>query len=473
MPADVHRRFLQLLGWDGEELEAFLPEWLKTTEFLHLTEADVAFAVEEWLPTYWDMSMNGTRKFIAAVIREAAAMAHAGDYMASGDSVIYSMMPSAAVCVYANRLAGGGKVHIFYPYFIIATVWTAFFGRELDARLNGSGLDPACQHCAMNCLRADSTIKGMVTPPTVIWNWGLQCDEAPKTDEMLKRLEKAGWKSVLTTLPHDAPLGMDESGDDERVSYLAQEMRVAQRQVTEYTGVEVTDAYMSAAMDEYLGYLRRVERLTDLVMNSDPVPMYGNDLTLFSLCMECAFDTGYGYINDALDTAIAEVEQRISEGRGVLPKGSPKLACHFSPLNVPWIDKVFRDNGVNLTLGRMFPPASKLINCVRPGDAYRSAASMCLEGPNNVNMLDEVRMTCDQLNKYPVDGALYGFFAFDRWIGALEKIMIREAEERTGIPHFYLEGDFWNGARFSLDDKLATIRGICNCLKISGLTAGK
>ena len=176
MPADVHRRFLQLLGWDGEELEAFLPEWLKTTEFLHLTEADVAFAVEEWLPTYWDMSMNGTRKFIAAVIREAAAMAHAGDYMASGDSVIYSMMPSAAVCVYANRLAGGGKVHIFYPYFIIATVWTAFFGRELDARLNGSGLDPACQHCAMNCLRADSTIKGMVTPPTVIWNWGLQCD---------------------------------------------------------------------------------------------------------------------------------------------------------------------------------------------------------------------------------------------------------------------------------------------------------
>ena len=339
MPADVHRRFLQLLGWDGEELEAFLPEWLKTTEFLHLTEADVAFAVEEWLPTYWDMSMNGTRKFIAAVIREAAAMAHAGDYMASSDSVIYSMMPSAAVCVYANRLAGGGKVHIFYPYFIIATVWTAFFGRELDARLNGSGLDPACQHCAMNCLRADSTIKGMVTPPTVIWNWGLQCDEAPKTDEMLKRLEKAGWKSVLTTLPHDAPLGMDESGDDERVSYLAQEMRVAQRQVTEYTGVEVTDAYMSAAMDEYLGYLRRVERLTDLVMNSDPVPMYGNDLTLFSLCMECAFDTGYGYINDALDTAIAEVEQRISEGRGVLPKGSPKLACHFSPLNVPWIDR--------------------------------------------------------------------------------------------------------------------------------------
>ena len=70
-----------------------------------------------------------------------------------------------------------------------------------------------------------------------------------------------------------------------------------------------------------------------------------------------------------------------------------------------------------------------------------------------------------------MDGALYGFFAFDRWIGALEKTMIREAEERTGIPHFYLEGDFWNGARFSMD-RMSTIRSICSCLKISGISAG-
>lgn len=471
MNSDIHRKFLKLLGWEGEELEAFLPEWLHAAEYLHLSDNDVAFATDEWLPAYWDMSLAGTRKCIGALIREAAAMSRVEEYLAAGEKVIYSTMPSASVCVYANRLAGGGRVHIFYPYFIIATVWTAFFGRELDARLNGSGLDPACQHCAMNCLRADSTIKGMIPTPTVTWNWGLQCDEAPKTDELISRLDGDGWNSVLTTLPHDAPLGIDESQDPARVDYLAREMRACQAQVTGFTGVAVTDEHMSAAMSEYLAYLRRIEKLTDLVMNSDPMPMIGNDLTLFTICMESAFDTGFGWINDALDTAIAEVEERIRSGRGVLPKGAPKLACHFSPLNVPWIEKAFRDNGVNLTLGRMFPPASKLINCVRWGDAYRCAASMCLEGPNNVNMLDEVRMTCEQLTRYPVDGALYGFFAFDRWIGALEKIMIREAEGRTGIPHFYLEGDFWNGAHFSLEDRLTTIRGICNCLKISGIAS--
>lgn len=472
MAETAHRRFLELLGWQGAELEAFLTEWMNAAEFLRLSDADVDFAVDEWLPQYWDMSLEGTRKCIAAVIREAAALARTADYLAAGDAVIYATMPSSAVCVDANRVAGKGRVHVFYPYFIVATVWTAFFGRELDMQTTGSGMDPACQHCALNCLRADSELKKMFPAPTVIWNWGLQCDEAPKTDEMLARLEGREWDNVLTIIPHDAPLGMDESEDDERVAYMAEEMRCSQRQASQRTGVDVTDADLRRALQEQLDYMSRLEKLTDLVMNADPMPMMGNDLALFTICLECCFDTGHGYLNDALDTAIRDVERRIAEGKGVLPKGAPKLACHFSPLNVPWIEKAFRDNGVNLTLGRMFPSAGQLVKCVRPGrDAYLSAASMCLEAPNNVNMLDEVRMTCEQLTKYPVDGALYGFFAFDRWIGALEKTMIREAEERTGIPHFYLEGDFWNGARFSMD-RMSTIRSICSCLKISGISAG-
>ena len=71
MAETAHRRFLELLGWQGAELEAFLPEWMNAAEFLRLSDADVDFAVDEWLPQYWDMSLEGTRKCIAAVIREA------------------------------------------------------------------------------------------------------------------------------------------------------------------------------------------------------------------------------------------------------------------------------------------------------------------------------------------------------------------------------------------------------------------
>ena len=241
------------------------------------------------------------------------------------------------------------------------------------------------------------------------------------------------------------------------------------QRVTSLTGIEVADEHLRRALDDYMSYLRRIERLTDLVMNADPQPLTGNELALFGICMEAAFDTGLDGLNEAIDTVAAEVEQLISEGRGVLPKGAPKLACHFSPLNIPWIDKAFRDNGVNLTLGRMFPPASFLMRCVDDSDGFTMAARMCLSVPNTVNMLDEAKMVAEQLKMYSVDGALYGFFAFDRWIGALEKTMIRVVEDYTSVPHFYLEGDFWNSGRFSLEDRISMIRSICNCLKISGL----
>lgn len=98
---------------------------------------------------------------------------------------------------------------------------------------------------------------------------------------------------------------------------------------------------------------------------------------------------------------------------------------------------------------------------------------MCLSVPNTVNMLDEARMVTEQLQVYEVDGVLYGFFSFDRWIGALEKTMIRVVEEKTSIPHFYLEAEFWNSGRYSPEDRLSMIRSICNCLKITGIAEGK
>lgn len=469
MMNDVHRDFLSLLGWEGDELEAALPDWINTARFLRLTDRDVRMATEDWIPNYWNISLKGVRMCIAACIKEAMETAKMRQYMDEGRKVLFSTMPSSPVCISANKLAGGERMHISHPYFIATSVWGAFFNKGADSLFCNSCMDQGCHHCVMNTIRADSLLQGMIPKPTVTWNWGLQCNEGPKTDEMVFSLENEEWDNVLTTMPHDAPIGYIEAEDPERVHYLSEELRASQEKVTSLTGIEVADEHLRRALDDYMSYLRRIERLTDLVMNADPQPLTGNELALFGICMEAAFDTGLDGLNEAIDTVTAEVEQLISEGRGVLPKGAPKLACHFSPLNIPWIDKAFRDNGVNLTLGRMFPPASFLMRCVDDSDGFTMAARMCLSVPNTVNMLDEAKMVAEQLKMYSVDGALYGFFAFDRWIGALEKTMIRVVEDYTSVPHFYLEGDFWNSGRFSLEDRISMIRSICNCLKISGL----
>lgn len=471
MTEDVHRKFLRLLGWEGERLEAFLPDWLKTAEFLGLSDGDVKNAVMKWLPQYWDMSLLSVRKMIAACIREAVALAKIEQYMHEGKKVLYSNNTSSFVCIYANKLAGGEQLHVAYPDFIMSSIWQAFFGKTSGQVFGGSCFNSSCNHCALNCTRASIRSEGHIPEPSVTWNWGLHCDEAPKTEELIECLNnRADGTYVLSTIPHDAVLGEVEADNDQRVAYLAKKIRDGQRQISKITGIEVTEKNMRDAMDAYMAYMRRVERLTDLVVNADPQPISGIELALFSMCMQVCFDTGMDYINDALDTAIEEVEERIRLGVGTLPKGAPRLACHFAPLNVPWIDLAFRENGVNLSLGRAFPLASWMEERLKGDkDLYMAVARQCLMCPDAVNMKNEAAIIIKLFNHYSFDGALFGFYDFDRWIGALHKTMIRLVEEGTGIPHYYLQGEFWDNNKYSFDDRISIIRSICNCLKISSI----
>lgn len=463
-------KFLKMLGWEGKELDAFLPQWLNAAKFLGLTEKDVSFAVNEWVPTYWDLSLNGIKKFIAACIREVVEISQTKKYIDAGDKMLYINMPAAPVCIHANKLAGKGRLHIAYPGYMMITVLGAFFNKSCSTCDDMKVMNPSCAHCTMNSLRAQAGHDGVIPPPTITWNWGLKCSEAPKTEEMLACLQGNTWKNVFITIPHDAALGVVEADDRERTNYLARKIRLAQKTVSQETGIEVTDEHLHAAAAEYMAYMDRVETLTDLVMKANPLPLTGNELTLFSICVDVCFDIGYSYVIDALDTVIDEVKVRISKGEGVLPKDSPRLACQFNPIYAPWIDRAFRDNGVCLAQGRMYPFASSFKKYLdEEEDIYSAVARMSLATPSAMNMLDEARINAELLTRYPMDGALYGFYSFDRWVGALQKIMVQLIEKQTGVPHFYLEGDLWDTGKHSPEDRMAIIRSICNYLKISNI----
>lgn len=473
MSDGIHRKFLETLGWTGQELEEFLPDWLNTARFLHLTDEDVRRAVEEWIPAYWNISLSGVRKSIARAYARLRTRRRWEPTCVRGRMVLYSTMPSCPVCITANKLAGEGRLEISYPYFIVTSILGAFFNKSTDQLFNGSCMDPHCHHCGMNCMRADSVMSGTIPKPTVTWNWGLQCNESPKTDEMIFTLGKAEWDNVLTTIPHDAPLGDSEADDDERVEYLKEEIRVSQEEVTQHTGIEVREEHLRAAVSEYMSYLKRIEHLTDLVMNADPQPLTGNELALMGICMESAFNTGLGWLNDAIDTAIARGGGAHTRGQGRASQGRAEAGLPLQPPQHTLDRKDLQGQRREPDPGQDVPPASFLIRRIDENDIYTSTARMCLSVPNTVNMLDEARMVTEQLQVYEVDGVLYGFFSFDRWIGALEKTMIRVVEEKTSIPHFYLEAEFWNSGRYSPEDRLSMIRSICNCLKITGIAEGK
>ena len=469
----IYRDFLELLDFSGEEIDRVLPDWEQACKLLGLTEENVSFSTNEWLPRHWDLSLHGVRMCIGAYVRELIELSKLSEYKARGDKILYCSMPSHPACVYANKISGGDGLHIFFPDYLLATVLKAFFHKHTVLSSGDAPcMNPFCGHCGMKSLHADARYKGLIVEPTVVWNWGLYCNEGPKTDEMMDCINGSHWNYVLSTIPKDYDSRIPEAEDGFQVNYLKKQLEEGQRLVSEYTGIPVTEEHVIEAEEQYLSYMDKVEELTDLVCLSDPQPISGNELTIFYAPMSISFNTGFRYLEEAAVLLIAEVKNRVAQGRGPLPKGAPRLACQFTPFSVPWICTAFLEAGINLSINTFLSPSSMQRKYYDRTDIYKSVAQQWFTIPSAVHMQEEARLVENILSKYTVDGVLYGFFSFDRWIGALEKTLIQIIEKHTAIPYYYLESEFWGDAQCCQADSLTRIQNIAYTVKINHMMNG-
>ena len=471
---DIHHQFLAMLGFSENEIQSTLPFWKNACKLLSLSDRDVRYATVEWLPRYWDMSLEGVRKCIGVYVRELIEITRLSQYKKEGKKILYCNVPTHTACIYANKVAGGDKIHICSPDNIISTVLSAFFNKKtLMTADESSCSNPLCSYCGVNRTKVAAQHKGIFTGPDVMWNWGLFCNEAQKTEEYIQcSNDEIRWNYVMTTMPKDYSSGVMEVNDIARVKYLATQFRGGQKKVSEYTGIEVTEEDVIRSMEQYLDYFSKVEELTELVATADPQPISGNDLILFCIPAHVCFDSGFSYFNEAIDILLAEVKERIRLEKGPLPKGSPRLACQFIPFCVPWIGKAFMDNGVNLSIDTFFAEPAVQRQYFDRNDIYVSIARQWLCNPSAVNTRDEAELICHIITRYPLDGVLYGFFSFDRWIGAMHKTLVKIVEERTKIPHYYLEGDFWSDETYTMEDKIDLIRSIAYKVRINHMMSG-
>ncbi len=255
----IYEKFLRMLDFSDEGMGSVLPRWENTCKLLGLSEEDVRYAAEDWIPVYWDMSLHGVRKCIGAYIRELIEMSRLPEYKAQGAKILYCNMPSHPASVYANKYAAGEGLHISYPDFLIASVLSAFFHKSTFlAGGDASCMNPQYNHCGMNRLRAAARIKNIIVSPTVVWNWGLYCNEGPKTEELIECIGNGDWQYILTFLPHDVLFGTCEARDEKRVHYLARQLKESQKMISEITGYPVTDDDLRRASAGVLRYTNKL-----------------------------------------------------------------------------------------------------------------------------------------------------------------------------------------------------------------------
>jgi len=468
MVSTAYEEYLELGGFEGKERRELLPQWVEAATRLGLTEADMEFAVRKWIPEFWDIKYLGIRKYIGAITLEAMDHVKLNDYRKQGVKLVYGIIPAILTPYQAIKKAGGDKVFVGFPDLCQMALLQPLFhkGSMYFELAEQTGLTYGCRHCALNKLRIGLRLRDVVPAPDVQWSFGLVCDEATKVDEYINCMFDDQWFAVITRLPHDTCFGEIDDEIPERLEYLAVAFKDAYEEVQRVTGVRVKDEHLAGAIQDFQRYLMKTDVLTRLVARADPQPLRSHELNNFCHPWSMPFNTGIARIEDALDTMIEEVRQAMADGTGEFPKGAPKIAGYLMPFSVPWIDKVFQENGVATTFSLGFIPSRKQL--IPPGhdDVYLNVAEQWLRMVMGMGCLNEVNTWIEKVESVKPDGLLMGFFDYDRWIGQIHKVGAREVEKATGVPTFYIEADFFDDRDYSQEALRTRIESISQVIKM-------
>lgn len=468
MASTVYEEFLVLGDIDADERKALLPDWIEATKRLRLTEEDVRFAVEEWIPHYCDIQYLGIRKVLGAWTREMIDHSKLPEHKAAGMKLVYGVMPALTMAYTAIKKAGGDKVFVSFPDLMGLIFLQTFFGgkgKSYFELAEQSGLTYGARHCALNKMRIGMRLDEFIPSPTVSWSWGLVCDEATKTDEYINCLYDDEWKTVITRVPHDTAMDEVPYEMPKRIQYLGRQFRNSVEELEEIIGFKVKDEAMAAAFEDSQELLMKQSVIANMSVAADPQPLRASSFTLLGAPFSMPFNSGMDRFMDAADTIIAELQRDIKDGVGIYPKGAPKVSFYFNPVALPWIDKIFMDNGVATGVSLPFVPTKAQATPPNSTDVYEMAADQWLKMIFSMGCKPEIDAWIEKINNIKPDGMIVGFLDYDRWIAPLHQTMAREVEKSTGVPTYYIEGDFYDGRDYSPEALRSRIESICQILK--------
>ena len=119
MKKDIYGEFLTLTGFEEDEIQGFLPDFRTACDRFDITEDDVRFGVEEWIPAQFDIALKGVRKSLGCLVKEAVDLSKTPEYKKKGIKIVYGIMPAISVYYYALKLTAPDKVYVAFPDLFI------------------------------------------------------------------------------------------------------------------------------------------------------------------------------------------------------------------------------------------------------------------------------------------------------------------------------------------------------------------
>ena len=427
---DRYLEFLTLLQFPDADKER--PYLVRVCERFGVTEEALGRCCEEHLPKYFHMELSGVRSLLRLYVREWIGYEHLREEPCVK---IYYNVPGTNTGMYWLRDSlreAGLQAEVCTPDLVVMVVLYGIIGLEEKLAVSNG-----CRHCGVNLMRGLLSEKQLVPRPDIRWSYGLLCNEAPKQDAMLED-EEPETMNILIQKP-------TKSGCQKE--HLQRQLKYGFAQIRERYPIGENEAlYKKIKMKRFMLAMRREQILRSLNRTAEFV--IGNEeVGLIETLLLASFRTDMEEIAELLAELLKEMQESVSAKKACRPM-KYRYAVYYTPVCNPEYAKLMEDYGIGLLNHTAF--ASTAV-AIRGRDALEDMAMECMGMLIGKDLMEEAEKICEIIEKKSLDGLVLGMFPFDRWMGALQNLLQKVVEERTGKHVLMYETDFWNQEVFTGD----------------------
>ena len=454
--------FLELCGFDKTDTDTERKRVARALEIADLGPQDIERAIER-VRKHFDIELLGIRKCLGIWIKEFADMVLAKE---DGKKIAYTIYPSVTQFG-LSALFTSEEVHVCAPEVILEVVMGSIFGAinpVLEAA-ETNGMGPGLAHCALLQARLGAIIKGIVPIPDVTLTTGFFCDQAPKTDELIHEIY--GVPNIFIDRCYEPDWAEYPKVEIRDAKYFGDEIERSMKEFEKILGFNLTDEAKASAFKQngkgWFAYLNIIE-----LMRADPVPLTASNAILLPFFM--VISPMRRFVNEgteALKILYGEVKARVKAGKGVAPKGAPRVIIMLPS----WVDPDFSYLITN-ELGLAVPVCS--LNWLIPREMEKThlrdfggriGESMLRRGAFH-SASGYIGYVKEIAQRWKVDGVIMNF-PFSCRPAAIPPMMAkRSLEKDLGIPLLLLEYDIYDSRDYSTQQVRTRVETFSELLKL-------
>ncbi|UWG98731.1 2-hydroxyacyl-CoA dehydratase family protein [Dehalobacter sp. DCM] len=462
----MYTNLFKLCGWSDEEINANRSRIEFMLEKINCTDEKSLKHAEEHVSSCFDLSISAP--ILRIYLHEFLDIVNVRNEYDTYVTINFPITPTLFLGMLYAQMRTGKSVYVKSTtqtsIVCLGMIFDKYTRVLEEGERMGQGAGKA--HCGQYQAEAGLLSLGILPKPDLVVGSGWFCDQAAEADHQMSQI--FGFESVYFDGCMDWP--WDVELPRENFEYSAKTVERAMKRVYEVTGLEITPEDNQQAWAAFYQLSFAFLNLCGTVGHSDPQVISHADLTppyLFALV--CPHPKRVGETLQAIGAMTEEVNRRIEQGIGILPKGAPKVYVGMKTGCDVRMIKVIEEVGLSITnifLDGM-TRAEKLPLMFPENDPFMQATEYMLKRPGLNTPCYQQQYHEDMLEEFGCDGSVLSYLYNCRpWTSPA--LMNRDnLEKKTGLPILLLETDYYDSRLYSPQQIKTRLEAYAEMLKLN------